>query len=341
MRKILALLLAVSMLAAFAGCEKEAEAPTETAAKPTVATEEMTASTEAATDPTEEETGLKTTVLRSEDPELTVEFALLAVNSEGPFHSEDVKFNDTGADALIRWLLTEQTQTKLAEFGLEEFGEAVYHVAEDAPPSEEAEETVPSEPVTPQATEETADIHLAVADGFMQSGILEDLLTEFEENYGYTVDIQESSATGTLTLAKLAMFDAVLTEASPAVETFVEEGYARVVEGFETETVSLCSADYVLCGPTSDPAGAAESKNLKAAMAAIAEGEYIFLSRGDDSSLHKFEQSLWPEKQEFGNWYLAMDTGSGPLLVMNEFENGYLLVDKLTWLQFFHTDGIL
>lgn len=347
MRKILALILSLLLLATLCGCKKEAEEPTEVATKPTLALKETTAPTEAATQPTEEGAILKTAVLRSEDPELTVEFALLAVNSEGPFHSENVKFNDAGADALIRWLLTEQNQTKLAEFGLAEFGEAVYRVAEDEPTSEENEETepseptVPAEPVIPQATEENAKIQFAVADSFLQSGILEDLLTEFEETYGYEVEVRETSATGALAVAKLAMFDLVLTEASPAVETFVEEGYARIVEDFETATVSLCSADYVLCGPTADPAGAANCKSLKAAMAAIAKGQYIFLSRGDDSSLHKFEQTLWPEKQEFGSWYLAMDTESGPLLVMNELENGYLLVEKLTWLQFFHADGIL
>ena len=76
-------------------------------------------------------------------------------------------------------------------------------------------------------------------------------------------------------------------------------------------------------------------------MAAIAAGEYTFLSRGDGSTVHKLEQSLWPANQTFGAWYLEIDTDMGPLLVMNEFEGGYLLTDKLTWLIFSQNDGII
>ena len=336
MRKTLALLLSVLMLLGLlAGCDEEEEpVEIETHPKVTAAPEEET------TEPAEEtageteiseETGLITTVLRSGDPELRAEYILLAVNPEGPFRSE-VTLNEAGADALIRWLTTEQVRTVLENFGTEAYGEPVFSLPE---------ETSPIRGWIPNATEENKTIRLSVADTLEESGILDQLLPVFEETYGYTVEVSSTSATGTLTAAKLGIIDVVLTETTKTMETFLADGYAREADGLEGEAVPFCGLEYLLCGSVKDPAGAATAETLADALAAIADGQHIFLSRGDGSTLHKLEQRLWPAGQEFGEWYLEIDTDMGPLLVMNEFEGGYLLADKLTWLIFCHNNGII
>lgn len=334
MRKFLALLLAFLMLGLLSGCDEETP-PTELATRPTMAVEETEGPTETAEETvpageTGETAALQTTVLRSGDEELQAGYILLAVNPEGPFLSE-VKLNEDGADALIRWLSTEEAREELENFCVEKFGEPVF--------------TLPGADLfkgwIPNAAEENQTIRLSVADTLADSGVLDQLLPMFEEKYGYTVTVQTTSASGTLTAAKLGIIDLVITEESGATDAFIAEGYAREVEGFEGEAVSLCGLEYLLCGPEEDPAGAADAKNLTDAMAAIAAGEYTFLSRGDGSTVHKLEQSLWPANQTFGAWYLEIDTDMGPLLVMNEFEGGYLLTDKLTWLIFSQSDGII
>ena len=344
MRRKLSLLLAVLLLLSLlSGCDKEEET-IETESRPTVATapaeeeteapEEETAETEA-TEETAEETEaspLRTAVIRSGDDELQADFILLALNPEGPFLSENITFNEKGAEALVRWLLADKTRETLESFGLEEFGESVF--------------TLPEKPSTylgwiPEATEETESIRLMVADTLEASGILEELLEEFEETYGYQVTVQTTSALGTITMAKLGIFDLVLTEKNEATDSFIAEGYAQVLKGFEEEAIPLCNTEYLLCGPADDPAGAIAAETLADAFAAIAKTESRFLSRGDDSSVHKLEKSLWPAGQEFGTWYLNVDTEAGPLLVMNEFEGGYVLTDKLTWLIFYHNNGII
>lgn len=336
MRKTLSILLAAAMLMGLlSGCDEEAEetqpatrpaATTETAEEETTAPVETEESAEV-----EEASVLNTVVLRSGDEALQAEYILLAVNSEGPFHSE-IELNEAGVDALVKWLVSKENRAVLEDFGVSEYGEAVF--------------TLPEEPVSvqswiPNATEETKTIRLSVVDTLEQSGILEQLLPIFEETYGYTVEVQDTSASGTLSAAKLGIFDLVLTEQSDAVENFITDGYARVVNGFETEAVTLCGMEYLLCGPKDDPAGAAGAETIPDAFAAIAAGEYKFLSRGDDSTVHKLEQSLWPADQAFGDWYLSVDTEMGPLLVMNEFEGGYVLTDKLTWLQYFQAEGVI
>ena len=347
MRRKLSILLAVLLLISLlSGCDDKEDTaeteswPTATAApaeKETEAPETETAEEDEAEDPEEEteETEvepLRTAVIRSGDEQLQAAYILLAVNPEGPFHSEELTFNDKGAEALVRWLLAEESRTKLESFGLEAYGEAVF--------------MLPEKPTNylgwiPDATEETKVIDLVVADTLEESGVLEELLEAFEETYGYQVQVQTTSASGTLTIAKLGIFDLVLTEKSDATDSFVAEGYARVLNGFKEEAIPLCNTEYLLCGPQDDPAGAADAQTLADAFAAIAKTESRFLSRGDDSSIHKLEKSLWPAGQEFGAWYLNVETEAGPLLVMNEFEGGYLLTDKLTWLIFHHNNGII
>lgn len=334
MRKILAIFMALILLGLLSGCNEEEE-PTEPATRPTWVTE----ATEEATDPpeesdptqeTEEPSALRTAVLRSGDEALQARYILLAVNPEGPFLSQ-VNPNKDGADALIRWLATEQVRTELANFGVEDYGEAVFSLPE----------AQLFKGWIPEATEENRTIRLSVADTLADSGILEQLLGQFEEAYGYKVEVSATSASGTLTAAKLGIIDLVLTEEGAATESFIADGYARKVDGFDGEVVPFLGLEYLLCGPREDPADAVNAETLAEAFAAIAHGEHVFLSRGDDSTVHKLEQSLWPDGQEFGSWYLEVGTDMGPLLVMNEFEGGYLLTDKLTWLIFSQSDGII
>lgn len=334
MRKYLALLLAfVMILGLFSGC-KEEEKTTEPVTQPTMAMEKteetMVPEESESAGETGEPAALQTVVLRSGDEQLQADYVLLAVNPEGPFLSE-VKLNTVGADSLIRWLGTEEARKELENFGVEAFGEPVFTL----PGADRFEGWIPD------AAEEKKTIRLSVADTLADSGILDQLLPMFEEKYGYTVTVQTTSASGTLTAAKLGIIDLVITESSSATESFLAEGYARKVEGFAEEAVSFCGLEYLLCGPAEDPAGVAEAKTLTDAMASIAAGKYTFLSRGDGSTVHKLEQSLWPADQDFGSWYLTVDTDMGPLLVMNEFEGGYLLSDKLTWLIFSQNNGII
>ena len=231
-----------------------------------------------------------------------------------------------------RWLTTEQTRQVLEAFGVEAYGEPIFSLPEEA---------AHFRGWIPNATEENKTIRLSVADTLEESGILDLLLPVFEETYGYAVEVSSTSAIGTLTTAKLGIIDVVLTEKTKTAEAFIADGYVREVDGLEGEAVPFCGLEYLLCGPVKDPAEVAAAETLTDALTAIADGRHIFLSRGDGSTLHKLEQSLWPAGQEFGEWYLEIDTDMGPLLVMNEFEGGYLLTDQLTWLIFCQNNGII
>ena len=112
------------------------------------------------------------------------------------------------------------------------------------------------------------------------SGLLGYLLPIFESTYGYTVEVQSAGTQGNL-CRQVRQCDLILVHAKSEEEAFVEEGFARTVEGFEAERISFLYNYFVLCGPSADPAGVKEAASVLDAFAAIAEGEYPFISRGD------------------------------------------------------------
>ena len=87
------------------------------------------------------------------------------------------------------------------------------------------------------------------------------------------------------------------------------------------------------------------------AFAAIAEGKYTFVSRGDGSGTHTKEISLWPEAlgitadaasfADYTEWYVSAYTGMGACLVMAEEMGAYILTDKATFLTFVANDGVM
>ena len=145
--------------------------------------------------------------------------------------------------------------------------------------------------------------------------------------------------------------DLILVHSKKQEEAFIEAGFARVVEGFETERVSFIYNYYVLCGPSADPAGVKSAASVKDAFAAIAAGEYTFISRGDNSGTHTKELALWPadlaitaEADSFAGyteWYVSANTGMGACLVMAEEMGAYILTDKATFLTFVANDGVM
>ncbi len=108
---------------------------------------------------------------------------------------------------------------------------------------------------------------------------------------------------------------------------------------------------FVLCGPDEDPAGVKDSADVLAAFAAIADGKYPFISRGDGSGTHTKELALWPEElgiteepesfEPYTDWYISANAGMGACLVMAEEMGGYILTDKATFLTFYANGGVI
>ena len=346
MKKRISLLLVAVMLLGLAACgaakPAETQAPAPTAA-PTAAPTEAPTET-----PTEAALVVDTCILKEADDKMLNTYTLLAVNPDAPFTDadgnpvSDVAVNTAGADALIHWLLTREALDMAGDYGVAEYGEHLFYVKDDAP--------VYTGEIAP-ATEETKVIRLSTTTSVNDSGLLGYLLPVFESTYGYTVEVQSAGTGKAINAAKFGNADLILVHSKSQEEAFVEEGFARIVDGFESERISFIYNYFVLCGPSADPAGVKDCASVLDAFAAIADGKYTFVSRGDASGTHTKELSLWPESlgitkeaESFANytdWYVSANAGMGACLVMAEEMGAYILTDKATFLTFVANDGVM
>jgi len=287
-------------------------------------------------------------ILMEADSDMLNTYSVIAVNPEAPFVDADgnavtdVALNTAGADAFYQWLVSQEALDMAGAFGVEEYGSNLFYVKEDAP--------VYTGEIAP-ATEETKVIRLSTTTSVNDSGLLGKLIPEFEAKYGYEVEVYSAGTGKSINNAKMGNADLILVHSKKQEEAFIADGFARVVEGFEAERTSFIYNYYVLCGPSADPAGVMLKATVKEAFAAIAEGQYTFVSRGDASGTHTKELALWPaelgiaaEAETFAPytaWYVSANTGMGACLVMAEEMGAYILTDKATFLTFVANDGVM
>jgi tungstate transport system substrate-binding protein len=162
------------------------------------------------------------------------------------------------------------------------------------------------------------------------SGLFGHILPIFQEETGIEVRVVAQGTGQALETARRGDTDVVLVHARAAEEQFVAEGHG--VERFD-----VMYNDFVVVGPSDDPAGSGSAASATAAFAAIAEAGSSFASRGDDSGTHIAEKALWEAAgvTPSGNdWYLETGSGMGATLNTAAQVPAYALADRGTWLSF-------
>jgi len=122
----------------------------------------------------------------------------------------------------------------------------------------------------------------------------------------------------------------VIVHAKALEEKFVADGYG-------TQRVDFMYNDFVIVGPTDDPAGIKGEKSVLAALKKIADSKSLFISRGDKSGTNVKELELWQAagvKPE-GDWYKVFEkgaTGNVPTLLYTDEQKAYTVMDRATYI---------
>ncbi|MEP3245271.1 MAG: substrate-binding domain-containing protein [Sneathiella sp.] len=177
-----------------------------------------------------------------------------------------------------------------------------------------------------------ADLKLAVTTSFHNSGLSDVLLPQIKRDLGLDVHLLVVGTGQALKLGRAGDVDAILVHSRKAEERFVAEGYG-------THRREIMFNDFVLLGPSDDPAKLADVKTAARAFAAIEKTKTVFISRGDDSGTHRKELALWRKAgllpQQFeGSWYRAVGAGMGTSLNTASAMSGYIFADRASWLNF-------
>ena len=158
------------------------------------------------------------------------------------------------------------------------------------------------------------------------TGLLDEIHGDFEALYGVTVDAVAQGTGAALESARNGDADVVMVHARGLEDEFMREGYG-------VNRRDLMFNDFVIVGPEDDPAGIEGTGSATDALAAVADAEAAFVSRGDDSGTHAKERDLWKAAavEPGGDWYQETGTGMGEALNVADQQGAYTLSDRGTF----------
>jgi tungstate transport system substrate-binding protein len=164
------------------------------------------------------------------------------------------------------------------------------------------------------------------------SGLFEYLLPIFKQATGITVKVIAQGTGQALDTGRRGDADVVFVHARPAEEKFLAEGAG-------VKRYPVMYNDFILVGPKSDPAGVSGTKDIVAALKAIAAKQAPFVSRGDRSGTNQAELALWKDAgidiaTAKGPWYRDIGQGMGAALNTAGAMGAYTISDRGTWIHF-------
>jgi len=189
--------------------------------------------------------------------------------------------------------------------------------------------SAPSAPTT--SAPKVSDVILASTTSTQDSGLFDVLIPAFEkDNPTYKIKVVAVGSGAALTLGQKKDADVLLVHSPAAELTLVAAGYG-------TDRKPVMYNDFLLVGPTSDPAKIKDTTSAVAAFVKIAKAKATFVTRADNSGTYTKELSIWASgtiepTSSVDPWYLSTGAAMGVSLGIANEKQGYILVDRATWL---------
>lgn len=184
---------------------------------------------------------------------------------------------------------------------------------------------VPVRPVIAQSR----DVILATTTSTRDAGLLDSLLPVFERKTAYHVRVIAVGSGQALEMGRRGDADVVLSHAPEAEHVLTDSGY------FVSRRLVMHN-EFLVVGPSSDPAGLRGLSDVVAAFQRIAGRPTSFVSRGDQSGTHQREKILWKRAAvtppSAGGWYIESGQGMGATLQLADEKAAYTLTDRATYL---------
>jgi len=177
-------------------------------------------------------------------------------------------------------------------------------------------------------------IILATTTSVEDSGLLDQLVPEFQRQSGYTVKTVAVGSGQALAMADRGEADVVIAHDPETEKQLVNTGKA-------TQSV-LMHNDFVVIGPSSDPAGIKQATTAADALKRISEKQAAFISRGDKSGTNSFELKQWKAANTTpsGSWYQESGQGMGQTINIASQKQAYTIADRATYLATKDSSGL-
>lgn len=178
------------------------------------------------------------------------------------------------------------------------------------------------------ATAQQKNIILATTTSTQDSGLLDVLVPVFEKKTGFFIKTIAVGSGQSMAMGQRGEADVLLVHSPEAEKKFIAEGY-----GIHRRLIM--HNDYVIVGPSEDPAKIKGIKSSSEAIKRFAFAKALFLSRGDNSGTHAKEKSIWKAagiNPEGEKWYQQTGLGMGQTLSIASEKRAYTLTDRGTFL---------
>jgi tungstate transport system substrate-binding protein len=181
------------------------------------------------------------------------------------------------------------------------------------------------EPASTPAVEKT--LKMATTTSTQDSGLLDVLVPEFKKDTGYTLKVIAVGSGQAMDMGAKGDVDVLLVHSRAAEDKLV-------ADGFGVNRKDVMHNDFILIGPTNDPAKIKGETDTVKALTKISQAQAIFLSRGDKSGTNTKELDLWKKAgiTPAGDWYKNVGKGMGDTFRMADEMKGYTLIDRATYL---------
>jgi tungstate transport system substrate-binding protein len=176
-------------------------------------------------------------------------------------------------------------------------------------------------------------ITLASTTSVEASGLLANILPQFTAKTGITVNVVAQGTGKALDTARRGDADLLLVHDPEAEQQFMDEGHGATRR-------QIAWNDFIIVGPSADPAHVHGGNDSVAALKSIASAQAPFVSRGDKSGTNAAELRLWkiagqtPDTLGKEKWYRDIGGGMGEALNAASAMSAYTLSDRGTWLSF-------
>ena len=202
------------------------------------------------------------------------------------------------------------------------------------------------------ALAESKTIKMSTTTSTENSGLLDVLLPQFTKDTGIHVKVFAKGTGAAIRDGMDGNVDIIFVHAKQREDRFVAEGYGAYRLG-------VMHNDFVILGPSDNPAKIRGLDEATVALRRIAEKGAKFVSRGDDSGTHTKEQALWKatgvplttdtveivkkgkrrtiafqHPQGLGKWYFSIGQGMGKALTYAEQKQAYTIADRGTYLKY-------
>jgi len=176
-------------------------------------------------------------------------------------------------------------------------------------------------------------IILASTTSVESSGLLANILPQFTAKTGIAVNVVAQGTGKALDTARRGDADLLLVHDPEAEQQFMDEGHGSTRR-------QIAWNDFIIVGPSADPAHIRGGNDSVTALKAVASAQAPFVSRGDKSGTNAAELRLWklagqtPDTLNKEKWYRDIGGGMGQALNAASAMAAYTISDRGTWLSF-------